>query len=445
MEGTKKNQTEKVGMLKFFHQSKFMNSNHNINPNTIHSKNIVMGFQHMFVMFGATVLVPILTGLDIGVALFACGVGTLLFHYVTRFKVPVYLGSSFAFIPVIIAIAQSEGGSLQKACGGIVIAGLLYIIVALIFTKIKFETIHAILPPHITGPIIILIGLMLSPVAINNASGANSPQILEKIGKSGCWGVALTTLAVGVFIRIYCERWGLKFISQLPVLFGLFVGYLLSILLGIVNFDGMQKAVYVGIPKFSLPVFDMSAILIALPVAIVTMIEHFGDVLAIGNIVKKDFIKDPGIHRTLIGDGLATSLSAFIGGPANTTYSENTGTVALTGNYNPIVMEIAAVFAICLSMIPKFGALIGTIPAPVIGGISILLFGMISSVGIKSMIENQVKLNDPKIMIIIAAMLVLGFGGAQFDFGVLHLSGLGLAAVVGIILNQILPGTQTWK
>ena len=406
--------------------------------NTVSPQNVVMGFQHMFVMFGATVLVPILTGLDISVALFASGVGTLLFHVVTSFRMPVYLGSSFAFIPAIIAISQAEGGSLSKACGGIVIAGLLYVVVAIIFKFLGMDVVHKILPPHVTGPMIILIGLILAPVAIQNANGTNAQQVVEQIGVAGCWGIALVTFAAGVFVKIYLERWGLKFLSTLPVLLALIVGYLVSILVGIVSFESVGAAGWLGLPAFSLPTFDMTAISIAVPVAIVTMVEHFGDVLAIGNVVEKDFIKNPGIHRTLIGDGLATSLSAFMGGPANTTYSENTGAVALTGNYNPIVMEIAAVFAIVLSVVPKFGALISTIPVPVVGGISILLFGMISSVGIKTMVDNRVNLHDPKILIISAAMLVLGLGGAEFVLGRIQLSDLGLAAIVGIGLNGIL-------
>lgn len=406
--------------------------------NTVSPQNVMMGFQHMFVMFGATVLVPIITGMDINIALFASGIGTLLFHIVTKFKMPVYLGSSFAFIPAIIAISTAEGGSMAQACGGIFVAGLMYIVVSIIFRFISFETIHAILPPHVTGPMIILIGLILAPVAVQSANGTNAPGIAEQIGVAGCWGIALVTFASGVFVKIFLERWGFKFLSTLPVLLALVTGYVVSALVGIVNFESIGAAGWFGLPPFFLPQFDVTAISIAVPIAIVTMVEHFGDVLAIGNVVEKDFIKDPGIHNTLIGDGLATSLSALMGGPANTTYSENTGAVALTGNYNPIVMEIAAVFAIVLSVIPKFGAMISTIPVPVIGGISILLFGMISSVGIKTMVDNRVDLHNPKVLIISAAMLVLGLGGAEFMLGPIKLSGLGLAAIIGIGLNAIL-------
>jgi uracil permease len=402
----------------------------------VDGKTIILGLQHTFVMFGATVLVPILTGLDIGVTLFAAGIGTLLFHVVTKFKVPVFLGSSFAFIPGLVAVGASEG--LPYALGGIFVAGLLYIVVAIIFKFVKYENLHKILPPHVTGPMIIMIGLILAPVAIQNANGTNSPAIAEAIGTNGCWLIALITFAIGIFVRIGFPKFGWKFASNLPVLISLILGYLVSVIIGIVDFSAVSDAAWIGFPKFTFPKFSVSAITIMVPIAIVTMVEHFGDVLAIGNVVGKDFIKDPGIHRTLIGDGLATSLSAFIGGPANTTYSENTGAVALTGVYNPVVMRIAALFAILLSLVPKFTALIGTIPGPVIGGISILLFGMISSIGIKNMVDAKVNLSNPKLLIISASMLVLGLGGATFQLGKVNLSGLGLAAIFGVVLNLIL-------
>ena len=399
-------------------------------------KTIVLGLQHTFVMFGATVLVPILTGLDIGVTLFAAGIGTLLFHVITKFKVPVFLGSSFAFIPGIIAVGASQG--LPYALGGIVVAGLLYVVVAIIFKFVSYDNLHKILPPHVTGPMIIMIGLILAPVAIQNANGTNSPAIAEALGTNGCWLLALFTFAVGIFVKIGFPKFGWKFTSNLPVLISLIAGYIVSIIVGIVDFSAVGQAAWVGIPKFTLPKFSWSAITVMVPIAIVTMVEHFGDVLAIGNVVGQNFIKDPGIHRTLIGDGIATSLAALIGGPANTTYSENTGAVALTGAYNPLIMRIAAVFAIVLSLIPKFTAIIGTIPGPVIGGISILLFGMISSIGIKNMVDAKVNLSNPKLLIISASMLVLGLGGATFQLGAINLSGLGLAAIFGVVLNLIL-------
>jgi len=400
-------------------------------------KIVILGLQHTFVMFGATVLVPILTGLDIAVALFAAGIGTLIFHAVTKFKVPVFLGSSFAFIPGIIAVTASEG-SIAYALGGILVAGFLYIIVAIIFRFVSIETIHNILPPHVTGPMIIMIGLILAPVAISNANGTNSPHILASLGPNGAWLIAMVTFALGIFVKVYFEKFGWKFASNLPVLLALVGGYLFSVVIGVVDFTAIKEASWIGLPKFMAPKFSFTAITIMVPIAIVTMVEHFGDVLAISNVVEKDFIKDPGIHRTLIGDGIATIVSAAIGGPANTTYSENTGAVALTGATNPVIMRIAALFAIVLSLIPKFPALISTIPFPVIGGISILLFGMISSIGIKNMVDAKVNLGNPKLLIISASMLVLGLGGASFEIGQVQLSGLGLAAIFGVILNLIL-------
>lgn len=400
------------------------------------ARNVVMGLQHTFVMFGATVLVPIITGLDVGVTLFAAGIGTWIFHIITKFKVPVFLGSSFAFIPGILAVSASQG--MPYALGGIMVAGLLYIIVAIIFKFVSYDNLHKILPPQVTGPMIILIGLILAPVAIQNANGTNSPAIAEMITSNGCWAVALFTFAVGIFVKVAFPKFGWKFMSNLPVLLALVFGYILSVIIGIVDFSSVREAAWIGVPKFTLPKFSLMGISVMVPIAIVTMVEHFGDVLAIGNVVGKDFIKDPGIHRTLIGDGIATSLSALMGGPANTTYSENTGAVALTGVKNPVVMRIAAIFAIVLALIPKFTALIATIPAPVIGGISILLFGMISSIGIKNMVDARLNLSNAKILIITATMLVLGLGGASFTFGNVNLSGLGLAAIIGIILNLIL-------
>lgn len=385
---------------------------------------VILGLQHTFVMFGATVLVPIITGLDPGVSLFAAGVGTLLFHVLTKFKVPVFLGSSFAFIPPILAVAGNYGGDLAYATGGILVAGLVYVVVAGIFSFVKYDILHKILPPHVTGPIIILIGMSLAPVAIDGASTN--------------WTIAVVTFATGVFVKIGFERIGLKFLSLLPVLFALVVGYVVSLIAGAVDFSSVNAADWVGLPAFMLPKFAGPALALVVPVALVTMVEHFGDVIAIGNVVKKDFLKDPGVNRTLLGDGLATSLSALLGGPANTTYSENTGAVALTGVYNPAVMRIAAVFAIVLSVIPKFTALIGTIPGAVIGGISILLFGMISAIGIRNMVEARVDMDQPAPLIIAAAMLVLGLGGAEFNLGEVTFSGLALSALVGIGLNLLI-------
>ena len=401
-------------------------------------KIVVLGLQHTFVMFGATILVPIITGLDVGVTLFAAGTGTLLFHFLTQWKVPVFLGSSFAFIPGLLAVGQNNPALIPYALGGIVIAGLLYLAAAALFMVVPYGTIRKILPPHVTGSMIILIGLILAPVAVSNANGTYSPELAASIGTLGCWALALFTFGLGVFVKIGLAKSKFPFLSALPVLLALVGGYLISVLFGLVDFSSVQSADFLGVPTFTLPRFSATAITVMVPIAVVTIVEHFGDVLAIGNVVEKDFVKDPGIHRTLLGDGLATTFSAFIGGPANTTYSENTGAIAFTGVHNPVVMRIAALFAIALALIPKFTALVSTVPAPVIGGISILLFGMISSIGIKSMVDARVNLGDPKILIVSATMLVLGLGEATFEFGNVQLSGLGLAAIAGVVLNLIL-------
>lgn len=428
------------------------------NSEGLTGKTIVLGIQHTFVMFGATVLVPILTGLDIGVTLFAAGIGTLLFHVLTKFKMPVFLGSSFAFLPALFVIGGTEG--LPYALGGIFVAGFLYIIVAIIFHFVSIEVLHKILPPHVTGPVIILIGIILAPVAILNAVDGYVGAVQSQIGVLGCWLVAFFTFAVGVVVKVVFPKWKLRFLSLLPVLIAIVAGYILSIIIGVVDFTSVQEAAWIGLPAFSLPKFSWTAISFAVPIAIVTMVEHFGDVLAIGNVTGKDFLKDPKISRTLLGDGIATSLSALIGGPANTTYSENTGAVALTGVANPVVMRIAAVFAILLSFVPKFTAIVGTIPAPVVGGISILLFGMISAIGVKNMVDARVDMGDPKILMIVAAMMVLGLGtgaiaqltnpgggidpdaafavGGSISFGGFNIGGLGLAAIVGILLNLLI-------
>ncbi|MEX2444050.1 MAG: uracil-xanthine permease family protein [Alkalispirochaeta sp.] len=405
----------------------------------VNGKVVVLGLQHTFVMFGATVLVPVLTGLDVGVTLFAAGLGTLIFHVITKFKIPVFLGSSFAFLPPIFAVAAAHGGDLAYATGGIVIAGLVYLLVSLIFTFVSTDWLHKILPPHVTGPIIILIGLLLAPVAIGSITGDAASGIVDQIGRNGAWLIALITFATGVIVKVGFDRMGWKFASQLPVLIALIVGYIVAIIAGIVDFSIVADRSWVGLPEFMAPKFSLTAIALTVPVAIVTVVEHFGDVVAIGNVVKKDYIADPGINRTLLGDGIATSVSALLGGPANTTYSENTGAVAFTGVYNPAVMRIAAVFAIVLSVIPKFTGMIQTIPGPVIGGISILLFGMIAAIGIRNMVESRVNMDDSKILIIVAAILVIGTGGAAFTAGeTFQLSGLGLAAVVGILLNLLI-------
>ncbi len=402
----------------------------------INSRNIIMGLQHTFVMFGATVLVPMLTGLDIGATLLATGIGTLLFHLITKNMVPIYLGSSFAFIAAITSISVNSG--MPYALGGIFGAGVMFMLVGILLNFISIESLHKILPAWVTGPMIVLIGLILAPVAISNANGASSPVLLNSIGTNGCWLLALSTFAVSVFVKIYFEKIGLKFLSMLPVLISLIFGFVVSSIFGLIDWSAVQQANWFGLPTLTSPKFSVNALSITVPIALVAIVEHFGDVLAIGNVAGKDFLTKPGIHRTLFGDGVASCVSSAMGGPVLTTYSENTGAVALTGNTNPIIMRFAAMFAILLAFIPKFTELIKVIPGPVIGGISILLFGMISSIGIKNMIDAKVDFSNPKILIISASMLVIGLGNAKFAYGSFELEGLGLAAVVGMVLNLVL-------
>jgi uracil permease len=397
---------------------------------------LVVGVQHLFVMFGATVLVPLLTGLDVGVALFASGTGTLLFHLLTGFRVPVYLGSSFAFIPPILAVA--DGGTLAQATGAIAVAGSLYVVVSLALRLVDPRAIYRWVPPHVTGPIIVLIGLMLAPVAVANASGEG----VEGLSPGGAWLLALVTLGSAVFVKLWLRRWGFPFLSTLPVLAGLVAGYAAAAAAGVVDWATVAEAPWLGLPAFMAPEIDARALTLLVPVALVTMVEHLGDILAIGEVVDDDFITDPGLHRTLLGDGVATTLAGLIGGPANTTYSENTGAVALTGVRDPGVMRIAAGGAIVLSLVPKFSAVIASIPLPVIGGISILLFGMISAIGIRSLVEHRVDLADPRTLVLVSTMLVLGLGEARLVLGPVEIQGLALAAIVGILGNAVLPNRE---
>jgi uracil permease len=381
---------------------------------------LVLGLQHTFTMFGATILVPILTGLHVSVALFTAGIGTLWFHLVTKGKVPVFLGSSFAFIAPVALIVKDQG--IPAAQGGIIVAGLLYCIMAILVYYLGPQFMEKILPPVVTGPIIMVIGLNLAPVAINSASQN--------------WIIAIIVLITAIIINIYVKG----FFRLIPIITALVVGYVVSLLFGIIDLTAVHEAKWFALPDFTWPVFDAAAIGLIAPVAIATMVEHVGDVLAVGATVEEDFIKEPGLHRTLIGDGIGTALAGIFGGPANTTYSENTGVLALTKVWKPSVMRVAAVMAICLSMIQKLGAIIQTIPAPVIGGISIILFGMIASIGVRTVVENNVDFKQNRNLIIASVILVIGIGGAMVKiWGNLQFGGMGLAAIIGIILNQILP------
>lgn len=381
---------------------------------------LILGLQHAFTMFGATILVPIITGLSVSVALFTAGIGTLWFHLVTNRKVPIFLGSSFAFIAPVALVIQEKG--IPAAQGGIIVAGLLYCIMAALIHFLGPEFIKSLLPPIVTGPIIIVIGLNLAPTAIESAS-AN-------------WLIAIAVLVVVAYVNLYVKG----FLRLLPVISGIIVGYILCLFANIVDFTPIREAAWFAIPDFTLPVFDMSSIGLIAPVAIAAMVEHVGDILSVGATVEEDFIKDPGLPRTMIGDGIATALAGLLGGPANTTYSENTGVLALTRVWKPEVMRVAALIAIGLSFIQKLAAAISTIPAPVIGGISIVLFGMIASVGIRTVVENKIDFTHPRNLFISSIILVVGIGGAVIDLGGgIQIGGIGLAAILGIILNKVLP------
>ncbi len=381
---------------------------------------LILGLQHAFTMFGATVLVPILTGLSVSVALFAAGIGTLWFHLVTKGKMPVFLGSSFAFIAPVALVISEQG--IPAAQGGIIVAGIIYCVMAILIKFLGPEFMHKILPPVVTGPVIMVIGLNLAPVAIGSASEN--------------WIIALIVLLTAIIVNTYVKG----FFRLIPVLVSLAVGYVVSLVFGIVDLTPVQQASWFAIPDFTLPVFNAAAIGLIAPVAIATMVEHVGDVLAVGATVEEDFVKDPGLPRTLIGDGIATALAGLIGGPANTTYSENTGVLALTRVWKPGVMRVAAVVAILLAMIQKLAGVIQSIPDPVIGGISIVLFGMIASVGVRTVVENKVDFKKNRNLLVASVILVIGIGGAMINiYGNLQFGGVGLSAIVGIILNQILP------
>ena len=404
---------------------------------TTNIKKIIMGVQMLFVAFGALVLVPLLTGLDPSIALFTAGAGTLLFQLITKSNVPVFLASSFAFIAPIQYAVKNFG--VGETLGALFCAGLVYLILSAAVKIGGVETINKYLPPIVTGPVIMVIGLKLAPVAVNMAksfdgSGNFNNQALA---------ISLVSLLTAILIVIF----GKKMFRLIPILGGIFVGYLFSLMLGAVDFKPIQEAAWFALPwgpalktgSYAIPKFDITAIFYIIPVTIAPAIEHVGDVLAISSVTGKNFIKEPGLHRTLMGDGLATSLAGLLGGPPNTTYSEVTGAVALTRAFNPIYMRIAAVTAIVLALVGKLGAVLKTIPVPVMGGIMILLFGMIAAIGINSLVKAQVDMIKPKNLIIASIILVIGIGNMVISFGNIELGGIGLAGLVGIMLNIVLP------
>ncbi len=404
----------------------------------------VLGFQHLIAMFGATVLVPLLTGLDPAVALFSAGLGTLIFHLCTKGKVPVFLGSSFAFIPVIQVVAK-EYGDLRYAQGGIVTVGLIYVILSFIIKKIGVDKIRKVLPAQVVGPMIIVIGLNLIPDALKNA-GVNG--LLS--GQSGAIrNVLIASITLGLALII--KHYGKGMLKQVAILIAVVIGYGISYAMGMVETGAISEATFLAVPNFTLPKLDLSAILIIVPVVLAVFMEHVGDITTNGQVVGKNFIEDPGLNRTMLGDGLATFAAGLIGGPANTTYGENTGVLAITKNYDPSILRITAVFAILLSFIGKFRAVIVTMPSPVMGGISLMLFSMIAIVGVKTIKREKVKMNIQNI-IIITVILFIGLSGniLSSPIGIavtssVSISGLSLAGIVGVILNQVMNLTYRTK
>ena len=415
---------------------------------------LVLGLQHLFAMFGATVLVPILVSgyglpLSIQTTLLMAGLGTLIFHVCTKFKVPAFLGSSFAYLGGFQAVASLNSGKyatmsgdekLAYALGGIVVAGALYLVLALLFKVIGAKKVMRYFPPIVTGPMIIMIGLNLAGTAISNAST--------------CWWLALVAIAIIIVANI----WGKGMIKIIPILLGVVGAYIVALIATacgaqlpdangvmqpLVSFAAVQEAGFVGLQKFVIAKFDLTSILVMAPIAIAAMMEHIGDVSAISSTTGKNFISDPGLHRTLLGDGLATTLASLFGAPANTTYGENTGVLALSRVYDPRVIRIAACIAIVVSFCPKFAALVSAMPTATIGGVSLVLYGMISAVGVRNVVENKVDFTNTRKVIIAALILVLAIGitySGSIQIGVVSLSGLAVASIVGILLNAILPG-----
>ncbi|MEO9654391.1 uracil-xanthine permease family protein [Marinomonas sp.] len=396
-------------------------------------KNAVLGVQMLFVAFGALVLVPLLTGLDPNVALFGAGMGTLLFQIITRRTVPIFLASSFAFIAPIIYGVQTWG--IPATMGGLMVAGLVYVLLGA-FIKIKGANfIQTLLPPVVIGPIIMVIGLGLAPVAVNMALGKTGDGSVQLFDADIAIWIGLASLLTTALISVFAKG----IMKLLPVFGGIVVGYVLSLFAGIVSFDAVYQAAWFAVPNFTAPEFNISAILFMIPVAIAPAVEHVGDILSISNVTGKNYLKKPGLHRTIAGDGIATMGAAMFGAPPNTTYSEVTGAVMLTKAFNPVIMTWAAVAAIVLAWVGKLGALLQTIPLPVMGGIMILLFGSIAAVGLNTLIKHQVDLHKSRNLIIVGVTLVFGIGGMAFGIGEFSLQGISLCGIVAILLNLILP------
>ncbi len=416
----------------------------------ITGEDLLLGVQHLFAMFGATILVPLITGMNPAVALVAAGFGTLIFHFCTKFEVPVFQGSSFAFLAALTAAVGTYG--IQYAQGGVMAAGILYVVFAAIAYAMGPQKIKKIFPAVVTGPVIIVIGLNLSNTGISDAM---STVELAGGATSAVWISVLIALVTLVTV-IVCSIFAKGFFKLVPILIGLVVGYIFCMILSLcgvwhMDYTPVAEAAWINIPYvtdgfFTLPKFDWAVILSIAPIALVTAMEHIGDITTNGAVVGKDFFAKPGLHRTLLGDGLATLFAGFIGGPANTTYSENTGVLATTKNYNPRLLRIAAVFAIILGFFGKFGAILQTIPTPVRGGVELMLFGMIAAIGIRTLAEANLDFTHSRNLLTVAVILSVGLGfsisgGLTLTFGTfsLTLSGLFIAVVIGVIMNLVLP------
>lgn len=392
-----------------------------------------VGAQMLFVAFGALVLVPLLTGLNPNVALFCAGVGTLIYQALTRFRIPIFLGSSFAFIAPIMFCVKTYG--VPATLGALACVGFAYMLAALLIKWRGVGILMKLLPTIVTGPVIMVIGLILAPVGVFMAMGKTGDGAVALYPQNVAMGVSLFSLAVTVLVAIR----GRGLLRLVPILCGIGAGYTASLFLGLVDFAPVAAAPWFAMPSFVGPQFSLDAILVIVPVAIAPIIEHFGGVIAIGQVTGRNYLENPGVHRSLMGDGAATFLAGCLGGPPLTTYAEVTGAVSLIKIYNPALMTWAAVTAVCLAFVGKLGALLQTIPTPVMGGIMLLLFGAIMVVGLNSLVREGADLMEPRNMAIVALVIVLGMGRMAFSFGGIHLEGIGLAGVVGVVLNAVLP------
>ncbi len=397
-------------------------------------KDCLLGGQMLFVAFGALVLVPLLTGLDPNVSLCTAGLGTLVFQVVTKRKVPIFLASSFAFIAPIIYGVQTWG--IPSTMCGLAAAGLFYVVLSLFISWRGTAVLERLLPPVVTGPVIMVIGLVLAPVAVHMAMGRTSDGAVVLVPEKTALIVSMISLATTVIASVF----GKGIFRLIPILCAIVVGFIASLFAGIVDFSEVASASWFVVPHFTLPEFNWQAILFIVPVAIAPAIEHFGDIVAISSITGTNYIKDPGVNKTMMGDGLATFLASCLGGPPNTTYSEVTGAVALVKVFNPAIMTWAAILAIALSFVGKVGAFLHSIPVPVMGGIMILLFGTIMVVGVNNLVRAQIDLMKARNLAIVSLIVIFGVGGMAFSAGQFTIKGIGLAGILGVVLNLILPG-----